>query len=467
MSPRSGAGEAKQRLVRSPINRSPQPSTEPGQLQKPDLATANDYSNTISVLLGNSNGTFGAKTDFGAGDYPISVAIGDLNGDGKSDLVVANQGPSTVSVLLGSGDGTFGAKTDFGAGNYPISVVIGDLNGDRKPDLTVANYGSNTVSVLLGNGDGSFGGKTDFEAGSNPIFVAIGDLNGDGNPDLAVANYDSNMVSVLLGNGDGNFGAKSPFPTGSLPSAVAIGDLSADGNPDLAVVNRNSNTVSVLLGNGDGTFGAKKDYGTGDCPSSVAIGDLNADGSPDMAVANCGRYAALGLAISSSSNTVVSALLGNGDGTFGTKTDYGTGSGTLSVAIGDLNGDGRLDLAAASDFDMVSVLLNTGTSTTDVAPAPSAPPRIFQLLASRPNPSRGTSEIRFLLPSACTVDVNLFDLAGRKVRSLAAGELSTPGEHALRWDGRDASGAPVRNGVYLVQVRAGREVGVRKLVVLR
>ena len=91
-------------------------------------------------------------------------------------------------MLLGNGDGTFGAKTDFATGPVPVSVAIGDLNGDGKPDLAVANCDSNTVSVLLGNGDGTFGAKTDFATGSGPGSVAIGDLNGDGKPDLAVAN---------------------------------------------------------------------------------------------------------------------------------------------------------------------------------------------------------------------------------------------------------------------------------------
>ena len=164
-------------------------------------------------------------------------------------------------------------------------------------------------------------------------------------------------------------------------------------------------------------------------PHSLAIGDLNADGKPDLAVPNAG------------SNTV-SVLLGNGEGTFATRTDFGTHSSPCFVAIGDLNGDRRPVLAAASyTSNAVSVLLNIGTSTTCVRPAPSGLPRGFQLLPSRPNPARVTSEIRFLVPAACTVDVALFDLAGRQIRSLASGEVEL-GEHDIRWDGRDDSGVP-------------------------
>src|SRR6516165_4581379 len=121
---------------------------------------------------------FAAPLSFDTGLNPQSVAIGDLNGDGKPDLVTANYNynSGTVSVLLGNGDGTFGPRTDYATGFDPHSVAIGDLSGDGKPDLVVANTNSNTVSVLLGNGNGSFGPRTDYATGSYPQSVAIGDL---------------------------------------------------------------------------------------------------------------------------------------------------------------------------------------------------------------------------------------------------------------------------------------------------
>ena len=112
----------------------------------------------------------------------------------------------------------------FDTGSSPISVAIGDLNGDGRPDLVTANANSNTVSVLLGNGDSTLGPKTDYATGSGPYFVAIGDLHGDGRPDLVTANNNSSTVSVLLGNGDGSFGPKSDYGTGISPFSVAIGD---------------------------------------------------------------------------------------------------------------------------------------------------------------------------------------------------------------------------------------------------
>jgi hypothetical protein len=245
---------------------------------------------------------------------------------------------------------------------------------------------------------------------------------------------------------------KSDYATGSVPFSVAIGDLNDDGKPDLAVGNNGANSVSVLRGNGDGSFGAKTDYATGSAPYSVVIGDLNGDGKPDLAVVNY-------------NSSTVSALRGNGDGTFGARTDFGTGTNPISVAIGDLNGDGKPDLAVANySSSTVSVLINTGVGVTGVGPTPTGPPRAFELLAPRPNPCRGRSEIRFFLPSARAVEVAIFDVAGRRVRSWVWGEGLPAGPQAVTWDGLDGSGARAGSGLYFVRVRAGRDAGMRKLV---
>lgn len=313
-----------------------------------DIAVANNYDRTVSVLLGNGNGTFQARRVFATGTNPSSTAIGDLDGDGNPDLAVSNYSYNTISVLLGNGDGTFQALRDFATGNRPLSVSIDDLDGDGILDLAVANSGSHTISVLLGNGDGTFQTRQNFATGSLPWSVAIGDLDGDGTPDLAVTNLNSGTVSMLLGKGDGTFQTRRDFATGSCPQSVTIGDLNDDGTPDIAVANACSDNISVLSGNGDGTFQARQNYATGNAPQSVAIGDLDGDGLPDLAVAN------------NNSNTV-SVLLGNGNGTFQIRRDFATGTGPQSVAIDDLNGDGLSDLVTAnSNFDSsdsVSVLL--------------------------------------------------------------------------------------------------------------
>ncbi|MCA2642153.1 FG-GAP-like repeat-containing protein, partial [Microcystis sp. M087S2] len=318
---------------------------------KSDLAVANYNSNNVSVLLGTGTGSFGAATNFTVGTGPISVTVGDFNGDGKSDLAVANRYSNNVSVLLGTGTGSFGTATNFSVGINPRSVTVGDFNGDGKSDLAVANRYSNNVSVLLGTGTGSFGPATNFTVGSYPWSVTVGDFNGDGKSDLAVANVNSSTVSVLLGTGTGSFGAATNFTVGSSPYSVAVGDFNGDGKSDLATANFNSN-VSVLLGTGTGSFGAATNFTVGTAPRSVTVGDFNGDGKSDLAVANA-----------NSSN--VSVLLGTGTGSFGAATNFTVGNGPISVRVGDFNGDGKSDLATTNgSTNNVSVLLNTTPKIT-------------------------------------------------------------------------------------------------------
>jgi FG-GAP-like repeat/FG-GAP repeat/PASTA domain len=320
---------------------------------KPELATANEGEESVYVLRNRGDGSFRVKRDYATGSDPVSVAIGDLNGDGKPDLVSANI-RDRISVLLNKGDGSLQPKRDYATGRTPYSVAIGDLNGDGKPDLATANTNAKSVSVLLNRGDGSFQPKRDYSTGRSPESVAIGDLNGDGKPELATANGVANSVSVLRNRGDGSFRRKLDYYTGLGPASVAIGDLNGDGKPELATANEDAESVSVLRNRGDGSFRAKRDYATGLSPASVAIGDLNGDGKPELATANGGAESFLLF-----NRGDVSVLRNRGDGSFQPKLDYATGRFPASVAIGDLNGDGKPDLATANNgAASVSVLLN-------------------------------------------------------------------------------------------------------------
>ena len=160
---------------------------------------------------------FASPSGYYTASQPQSVAIGDLNADGRLDVVTGNYGSNTVSVLLGNGDGTLRSHVQFGTGSAPTSVAIADLNSDARPDLAVAN--SSGVSVLLGHGDGTFEPMTNFGTDANS--VAVGDFNADGRPDLVAASF-SHTVSVLLGNGDGTFAPKTDYPAGHYPHSVAV-----------------------------------------------------------------------------------------------------------------------------------------------------------------------------------------------------------------------------------------------------
>jgi hypothetical protein len=193
---------------------------------KPDVVVAN--SGNVSVLLGNGDGTFQAAAAISGGSSGLAIA--DVNGDGKLDLIALGLGTcyitctdGSVSVLLGNGNGTFQSAVPYDSGGVsPFSVAVADVNGDGKPDLLVANSGN--VSVLLGNGDGSFQAALVYGSGGRAAdSVAVADVNGDGKPDLLVANYcgitgycgaTSGALGVLLGNGDGTFQAAVTYGSG-------------------------------------------------------------------------------------------------------------------------------------------------------------------------------------------------------------------------------------------------------------
>jgi hypothetical protein len=307
---------------------------------KQDLVTANVF-DTVSVILGNGDGTFKAPTNYATGptgQNPDSVAVGDVNEDGKPDLVVLNAESGKISVLLGNGDGTFQAATQFATGNSaaPQSMVLGDFNGDGNPDVALADLVN--VHVLLGNGNGTFQSSIKLAAGNSPAAIVVGDFNGDDKLDLAVTSTNSNnMVSILLGNGNGTFQPSVSYPAGSQTYRLLTADFNGDGKLDLAVDNLDGN-VSILLGNGDGTFQTPVSYTVGSTGAflyAFAAADLDGDGNLDLEIGN------------SSGTPSVDILFGNGDGTFQPQVFYANAApGTLVGA--DFNNDGRLDLAIVS-----------------------------------------------------------------------------------------------------------------------
>jgi hypothetical protein len=317
---------------------------------RPDFAQVN-YSGgsagSVGVFLGNGDGTFTSAGTFATGPGPDGIAVADVNGDGKLDIVVPNDTGASVSVLFGNGDGTFQTHSDYKAGSFPHSVALGDFNGDHAPDIAVANEGNDTVGVLLNKGDGTFAAMKTYATGSGPYWVTTADLRHDGKTDLAVAAFNNNAVSILLGKGDGTFAAHVDYATGSSPAVVLAHDFNGDKKPDLATANYNSGqtgSVSILLGNGDGTFGTHTNYAAGAGPDGLAVGSFNDDKFADLAVANL-------------IGDTMSILPGRGDGTFGVAKDFATEQYPLGIAAGLFKGRDRQredvivtnDLSAAAD----------------------------------------------------------------------------------------------------------------------
>jgi hypothetical protein len=313
-----------------------------------DLAVANRNAGSVSVLLGNGNGTFLPQQTFAVGAGSYSAATADFNGDGKLDLVVGNLNDNTVSVLLGNGNGTFQTQHTYTVGS-PVSIVAADFNGDGKADLAVADKSDATVSVLVNNGDGTFQARQTYAVGNLPLSVAIGDIDGDGDGDLVVADASSSTISVLIGNGNGTFQPRQSIALSNAPISVALGDVNGDGKLDLAVADAAFN-IRVLLGNGNGALQTATAVAAGDGPGSVGVKDLDGDGKLDIAYVNNG------------SSSTVGVVLGNGNGTFQAAKSYNVGTFPFSLVTADFNGDGKLDIATANlAAGSVSVLFSAAT----------------------------------------------------------------------------------------------------------
>jgi hypothetical protein len=313
-----------------------------------DIVIANAGENTVSVLLGNGDGTFQNAVSYPVGNDPAAVAVGEING--QIDIVTANAGDNTVSVLQGQG-GTFLPAVSYGVGKSPDAVALGDVEHDGRLDIVTANAGSNSVTILQGQADGTFRLSATESVGIHPYSVAVGDLQNMGRLSIVTANYD-NTVSVLQGNGDGTFQKAAFYKVlGSVPEAVAVGDFTGSGHLDIATANHHDDSVSLLMGRGDGTFEAPPTYNVGGFPDSVATGDFKRDGNLDLVTANNG-------------DGTVSVLIGNGDGTFQNAVSYPAGSVPYAVAVGAFTHDGNLDLVTANQGDStVSVLLGRGDGT--------------------------------------------------------------------------------------------------------
>jgi hypothetical protein len=331
-----------------------------------DFAIASYGTNTVSVFLGNGDGSFQAKPSSvtSTGVDPSSIAMGDFRGAGILDLAVTNSGAGTVSLLLGEGNGRFQTQKTFPTGGYPSAVAVGDFNGDGYLDMVVANFGDNTVSVLLGNGDGTFQEQKIYATGNSPSSIAIGDLRGSGKLDLVVANNGDSSVSVLLGNGDGTFQDQDTFATGSLPSSVALGDFRGNGILDLVV---GSETLGVLLGNGDGTFQTQRVLGMSVSPAFVALGDLNADRKLDLVAASGKGYVVWD---------------GNGDGTFSYQAGDGSGA-AIGVSVGSFIADGESDFA----------IFQNGEANVNVIGWSLGTPNLFDVSVSGPPPTHAVRAV--------------------------------------------------------------------------
>jgi hypothetical protein len=323
---------------------------------KPDAAVGNTLSASVTVALGNGDGTFVSSIEYNTDLNPEGTAVGDFNKDGKLDVAVANfkGGPlnnGNISVLFGNGDGTFQPAVNYAAEVNPIRLVAVDLNSDGNLDLVTACLSSDKATVLLGKADGTFNAAVGYAVGTHPQDVAVADYNNDGKLDLATPNSDGASISILRGNGDGTFQAATSislsFPL-NRPYSIAAGDLNGDGKQDL-VFPSPDNAVGVLLGNGNGTFQAAVSYPTtAGQATNARLGDFNGDGKLDVVVINAGSPGSVGV------------LRGNGDGTLQAVVNFPTQSTPWGLVVTDFNLDGKPDLITTNNgIGRINVLLNS------------------------------------------------------------------------------------------------------------
>ncbi|GIW41059.1 MAG: hypothetical protein KatS3mg076_1636 [Candidatus Binatia bacterium] len=348
-----------------------------------DIVVANADSDDVSVLFGNGDGTFGSPSNFPVAAGPSAVRVADMNRDGLPDIVVAHDIAGVLLVLVQGPPRTFTQSVEVETGEGPTGLDVADLNRDGMLDAVTANAFElvGTLSVRFGRGDGTFFAgacadgmpcDTDSDCGegsclaleletvpedselfTGPWAVRAIDVTGDRRVDLVAANTDGANVAVLPGNGDGTFGEPRNFLVGEGPIALEVVDLDIDGHPDIVTVDEDDFTLSILQGTGGGEFAGVGAVPVGEFPAAVSAWDFNLDGRPDLAVTGTVGDA-----------DAVSVLRGRADGTFETREDFEIGgSGPVSVASGDLDGDRRRDLVTANrdsedPEDAVSVLFN-------------------------------------------------------------------------------------------------------------
>ena len=416
-----------------------------------DLLVTNSGSNTVSVRINDGRGTFGNGWVVAVDTNPSSLLVADFDGDGDLDFLTSSasmgNNPSTINIRLNNGSGLFSGNVDLDLGYGRSSLAVGDMDGDGDVDIVAANQVTNRATLLLNNGNATFTAGQDVILPSDAGPVIVHDLDGDGSLDIIVLHTTGSAVNIHLNNGNATFGIPRSISAGpTMPLSMAAGDVDNDGDLDLVMSNVGSpatpgSTVSVRLNNGSGVFSGTQDVPVGTLPKSVNLGDIDGDGDLDILTTN----------ESNNGTGTVSERLNNGNGIFSGGRDIGIGYASVCLALGDVDNDSDLDIITAVYYsgyttsNTAGVRLNGGTGPlTTAASHPAAP-----ALTLFPNPATSTTTLTGAIPSA---PFTVFDALGRVLFTATAD--ATGAARLVLPEGLPA-------GVYLV--RSGGQV--RRLAV--
>lgn len=369
------------------------------------------YVSIIRNISMGANINFETEIKYTVKYNPVSIAVGDLNNDGKLDIVVANSDSDTLSILKNNcsiGNIAFILDAELMSGTKPYSVAINDLDGDGKLDISVANFNSNTISTFRNTTTGniSFGTKTDFVTSNGPYNLAIGDLDGDYKNDIAVSCMNSNRLSLLKNTsnvGTISFAPKSDLITDNAPYVLQMGDVDLDGKLDIAVCNSGSNSVSIFRNTSSTgiSFAPKVNFNTPSGPLSISISDLDGDEKPELITSN----------LNSANNSVLKNTSSSGNITFEPHIDFTNNSlGWGSTGIGDLNGDSRPEIITGGTYN-IGVLQSECTINIDEAPETLNHATIF------PNPFENFAYINFKNDQNKIFSFRLFNTWGQCIKS--------------------------------------------------
>ncbi|MCP4706188.1 MAG: T9SS type A sorting domain-containing protein [candidate division Zixibacteria bacterium] len=421
----------------------------------PDVVTANNAASTVSVLLGNGDGSFATRVNYstGASLNPCFVTTGDMDGDGQIDIITG--GSMGIVIYYGVGDGTFGTANVYNFGEQVLDVIVADFDNDTHLDIATSHAVRDSVGIHINNDDSTYATHM-VATGNGTVSLATGNLDADNYVDILVG-CSQGTVWNLKNDQSGSF-VPTEVHIGNLsdPASVAITDLNGDNIGDFGVTHAVNDFLFTYLNNGDGTYTIDKSYVLTDNPTNFEFADINNDSMDDVLICV-------------GSTNEIEIYLNQGSRVFGLDTAYTVGGTPKGLVFEDFDDDGYSDLVVTSyTTDMAAVLINRLSLILSIDEINSGNnlPNDFSLEQNYPNPFNPITKIRFSLPVTSQVKVEVFNILGQSVRDLIDEKL-TAGTKEVSWDGLNNSGAEVSSGIYFYKIVTENFEDTKKMVLLK